>query len=119
MDPETFKVAKRIGKQRGIPAEVKKIGNFHYLYRSTTAWDRKKKRRVKFSEYIGRINEHGLIERYRRTIYEFVNSELLLSVAGDPVPELKHSFPEHWSEILALSVVRAQDARPIKLMKSA
>lgn len=119
MDPEIFKIAKKIGEQRGIPVEVKKIGNSHYLYRSTTAWDRGKKRRVKISEYIGRINEHGLVERNRRTIYEFGNSELLLSVAWDLVPQLKRRFPDHWSEILAMSVIRAQDARPIKLMKSA
>ena len=119
MDPEIKKIAKRIGEERGIPVEVKQIGNSYYLYRDTTRWDREKKKRVRVSEYLGRINEHGLVEKNRRSIYEFGNSELLLSVSEDIVPELKRRFPDHWKEILAMSMVRAQDPRPLKLMKSA
>ena len=119
MDPEIKKIAKRIGDERGIPVEVKQVGNSYYLYRDTTRWDREKKKRVRVSEYIGRINEHGLVERNRRSIYEFGNSGLLLSISEDIIPELKRRFPDHWSEILAMSMIRAQDPRPIKYMKSA
>jgi hypothetical protein len=48
--------------------EVKKIGNSHYLYRSTTKWDREKKKRVKVSEYLKRIDENGLVENNYRDI---------------------------------------------------
>ena len=119
MDPEIGRIAKRISEERGIPVEVKQIGNSYYLYRDTTRWDREKKKRVRVSEYLGRINEHGLVEKNRRSIYEFGNSELLLSVSEDIVPELKRRFPGHWKEILAMSMVRAQDPRPIRYMKSA
>lgn len=119
MDPEIKKIAKRIGEERGIPVEVKQIGNSYYLYRDTTRWDREKKKRVRVSEYIGRINEHGLVEKNRRSIYEFGNSELLLHVAEDIIPDLKRRFPDHWKEILAMSVVRVQDPRPVRYMKSA
>ncbi|OWP56862.1 MAG: hypothetical protein B2I17_03630 [Thermoplasmatales archaeon B_DKE] len=108
--------AKRIGEERGIPVEVKKIGNSYYLYRDTTRWDRKKKR-VRISEYMGKINENGLVERNHRSIYEFGNSELLLSISEELIPELKRHFPDHWKEIMAM--VRAQDPRPIRYMKSA
>ena len=119
MDPEIGRIAKRISEERGIPVEVKQIGNSYYLYRDTTRWDREKKKRVRVSEYLGRINEHGLVEKNRRSIYEFGNSELLLSVSEDIVPELKRRFPGHWKEILAMSMVRAQDPSPIRYMKSA
>lgn len=85
MDPEIKRIAKKIGEERIIPVEVKQIGNSHYLYRDTTKWDREKKKRVRVSEYIGRINEHDLVERNRRSIYEFGNSEFLLSVSEDIV----------------------------------
>ncbi|MCL5439428.1 MAG: transposase [Candidatus Thermoplasmatota archaeon] len=119
MNPEILKAAKKIGEERGIPVEVKSMGNSYYLYRDTTRWDKERKKRVKVSEYMGRITEHGLVERNRRTIYEFGNSELLISAASDLIPELKRRFPDHWSEILAMSMIRAEDPRPIKLMKSA
>ncbi|MCW6168379.1 MAG: hypothetical protein LVQ96_00930 [Thermoplasmatales archaeon] len=109
MNPEILKAAKKIGEERGIPVEVKPKGNSYYLYRDTTRWDKERKKRVKVSEYIGRITEYGLVERNRRTIYEFGNSELLLSAASDLIPELKHRFPDHWSEILAMSMIRAEE----------
>ena len=119
MDPKIREIAKRIGEERGIPVEVKKIGNSYYLYRDTTRWDKERKKRVRVSEYIGRINENGLVEKNRRSIYEFGNSELLLSVVKEIMPELRHHFPDHWKEIIAMSMIRCQDPRPIRYMRSA
>ena len=119
MDPEIRKIAKKIGEERGIPVEVKQIGNSYYLYKDTTRWDSEKKKRTRVSEYIGKIDGHGLVERNRRSIYEFGNSELLLSVSEDMAPELKRNFPGHWREIMAMSMVRALDPKPIRYMKSA
>ena len=118
MDERILEAARKIGKERNIPVELKKIGNSHYLYRSTTKWDREKKRRVKVSEYLGRIDENGLAEKNNRSIFEFGNSELLMAMAWDLVPELKRRFPDHWREIIAMSVVRVMDNQPLRLMKS-
>ena len=119
MDPRIREIARKIGEERGIPVEVKKIGNSHYLYKDTTRWDRDKKKRVRVSEYIGRIDENGLIEKNRRSIYEFGNSQLLLSMIREIVPELKHCFPDHWTEIVAMSMIRCHDNKPIRYMRSA
>ena len=118
VDERILETARKIGKGRNIPVEVKKIGNSHYLYRSTTKWDREKKKRVKVPEYLGRIDENGLVEKNTRSIFEFGNSELLMTMAWDLVPELKRCFPDHWGEIIAMSVVRAMGNQPLKLMKS-
>ena len=119
MDPRIREIAKRIGEEWDMPVEVKKIGNSHYLYKDTTRWDKEKKKRVRVSEYIRRISENGLVEKNRRSIYEFGNSELLLSVVKDIMPELRHHFPDHWAEIVAMSMIRCQDPRPIRYMRSA
>ena len=58
------------------------------------------------------------MDKNHRTIYEFWNSELLLSVASDLIPELKRYFPERWKEIPAMAVIMAQDPRPVRYMKS-
>ncbi len=118
MDEHILEAARKIGRERNIPVEVKKIGNSHYLYRSTTEWDKERKRRVKVSEYLGRIDENGLVEKNNRSIFEFGNSELLMTMAWDLVPELKRRFPDHWREIIAISVVRVMDSQPLKLIKS-
>ena len=44
MDPRIREIAKRIGEERGIPVEAKKIGNAYYLYWDTTRWDKEKKK---------------------------------------------------------------------------
>ena len=81
-------------------------------------WDKKRKKKVKVSEYMGRITEHGLVERNRRSIYEFENFDLLLSITSDLITELKRGFPDHWWEILAMSIIRVENPSPIKFMKS-
>ena len=35
----------------------------------------------------------------------------------DLVPELKRHFPDHWKEIIAMSVVRVMDNQPLRLLK--
>ena len=118
MDERILEAARKVGRDRNIPVEVKKIGNSHYLYRSTTKWDKEKKKRVKVSEYLGRINDSGLVEKNNRSIFEFGSSELLMTMAWDLVPELKRRFPDHWKEIVAISLVRVMDNQPLKLIKS-
>ena len=53
--------------KKGI--EVKEIGNNHYVYHSTTYWDKQLKKRRKISEYIGKLDRTaGLIEGLKRSI---------------------------------------------------
>lgn len=111
-------------KKRNIPLEVKKIGNSYYLYRSTTIWDRVEKKRIKDSSYIGKLTEKGVIEKaekqkHVRTIYEYGNAKVLISLAKEILPSLKEAFPDEYNEILAMSIVRLIHQTPIRLMKSA
>ena len=35
------------------------------------------------------------------------------------MPELRHHFPDHWKEIVAMSMIRCHDNKPIRYMRSA
>ncbi len=59
MDYHILEAARKIGKEGNISVEVKKIGNSHYLYRSTEKLDKERKRRVMVSEYLGRNDENA------------------------------------------------------------
>ncbi len=118
MNNEIIKVAKEIGKNMDIPVEVKQIGNNYYLYKDTTKWDKDKKKRVRVSEYIGKINENGLVEKNRISIYEYANSELLLESLDTIIPNLKRYFPYIYENIIAMSIIKTINNVPIRLMKS-
>ncbi|MCL5666131.1 MAG: hypothetical protein M1315_04775 [Candidatus Thermoplasmatota archaeon] len=49
----------RRGERHSGGSEVH--GGIPIIYRDTTRWDRERKKRIKVSEYIGRITEHGLV----------------------------------------------------------
>jgi len=46
-----------------IGIEIKKQANSYYVYRSTTYWDKKAKKRRKKSTYIGKLSRDGLREK--------------------------------------------------------
>ena len=78
-----------LAKQRELGEkglEVKRFSNGHYVYRSTTYWDKELKKRRKKSSYIGRLDkDKGLIESQKtvisskrvRSIWEYGNAALL------------------------------------------
>lgn len=103
---------------RGVPLEVKSIGNKYYLYQVTSVYDKETKKRRKISKYIGRIDENGLVIRNRRSIFEYGNSRLLHLLAREIEPLLRSCFPDHYSEIIAISMIRNIAQTPIRLMKS-
>jgi len=115
----------RRGKgEKGL--EVKTFGGNHYVYRSTTYWDREAKRRRKKSTYLGRLDrEQGLIESSGRgptfkprTVEQYGNALLLHLAMEDLYPLLKERFSSHWQELYALAMVRIQGYVPLKRVKS-
>lgn len=106
----------REGKERCL--EVKKIGNNYYVYRSTTYWDKKEKRRRKKSEYVGKLTQEGLTEKKEKkvTVKQYGNALLLHSVMEDLIPLLK-AF-DSWKEIYALALTRVMGYVPLKRVKA-
>jgi len=109
--------------------EVKMQGKSHYVYHSTTYWDKALKKPRKTSKYLGKLDpDKGLIKsggRHRihpfdlRNITEYGNSMLLHAMLGDLKPLLKAGFPDCWAEICAIAMVRVTGNVPLKRIKDA
>jgi transposase len=106
-------------ERRGLPLEVKLLNGNYYLYHSTSRYDPSRRRGRKVSEYIGRITPSGVVEKgvERRTVFEYGNSQLLLTVSRELIDALKESFYDRWEEIFALSCVRVIGNIPLRLVK--
>jgi transposase len=110
-------------KKRKIPLEVKTRNSIHYLYKSTTVWNKKTKKRKRISKYIGKITRKGVIEANSvklppRTIYEYSNGKLLSNIANEITPALENEFPNEYTEIIAASIIKLLQPTPIRLLKS-
>lgn len=110
-------------RKRNEPLEVKDSGQNHYLYMSTTVWNKVEKKRRKVSRYIGKITENGVVEggrtkRSARSIYEYGNAKIQMEVLNELVSPLKNAFPDYYKEIIAMGIVKAIRPTPLKLIKS-
>jgi transposase len=116
---------RRQGK-KGI--EVKEISGNHYVYHSTTYWDKELKKRRKVSEYIGKLDRvRGLVEGIKRSITatnlrgikEYGNAVLFDRLLSDMRSHLADAFPGEWEEVYALAITRAMGYTPLKRVRSA
>jgi transposase len=106
-------------RRRGVKClEVKKVGNNYYVYRSTTYWDKKAKKRRKKSEYIGKLKPEGLVEKKEKkvTVKQYGNALLLQHAMKDLIPLLK--VFDSWKEIYALALTRVMGYTPLKRVKT-
>lgn len=114
--------------------EIKQRDEKHYVYYSTTRWDREKKKAVKVSKYLGRLDpKEGFIESKKsqvpaeeppeipdvRSVTEYGNAALLNTAIEDLKPHLCKAFPNHWHEVCALSMLRVSGYVPLKRAESA
>jgi transposase len=108
--------------------EIKVRGDCHYVYRSTSRYDKKIKKGRKVSVYLGRLDkEYGFIPKGEkpktnmipvpRSITDYGNSLILHSMMGELKPLLMENFPEHWEELYAMSIVRVNGYTPLKRIK--
>ena len=106
--------------------EVKMQGENHYVYHSTSYWDKELKKPRKTSKYLGKLDpDKGLIKSGERqpqnirNITEYGNSMLLSEMMKDLKPLLRKGFPDCWREVSALAMVRVTGNVPLKRVKDA
>ncbi len=96
--------------------EVKVSNNKHYVYRSTSKYDRATGKPKKVSEYLGTLDEkEGFIPKKKnnspsikiKTIKETGPLRLLDSMGDDIAESLKHRFPENWEQIYGMAMLMA------------
>ena len=119
MEDWVRKIVDEERKKRKIPLEAKLLNGNYYLYRSTSKYDRTRKKAVKVSEYIGRITRGGISEKAKdaRSIYEYGNSALVYFLSADMIARLQRYFPDRWPDLYALSMVRLLDPVPLESVK--
>lgn len=111
---------------KGAYLQLKVINGSYCLYRSTSQWDKDKKKSKKITEYLGVISPAGVFipKRSRkrmyetsREIYEYGSCALAYSFLLDAEKKLKTLTPYH-IELIAISIVKAIDPKPIRLIAS-
>lgn len=121
-------------RNKGVKClEIKQRGEKHYVYHSTTYWDKEQRKAIKTSKYLGRLDhEAGFIEGKKeeafqpketvppevRSVTEYGNSALLHEAMKDIKPLLMEGFPGNWEEIYALSMLRVTGNVPLKRVES-
>jgi len=94
--------------------EVKERNENFYLYEYQHAWDKKLKRAMKTTKYV------GVIKRYGGRIYEHGHVAFLLGLLNrhGVVEKLKKHFPDEWPELLTFSLNRVIYPSPLKRIGS-
>ncbi len=120
-------------RNKGVKClEIKQRGEKHYVYHSTTYWDREQRKAIKTSKYLGRLNrEEGFVESNNeatqskkttipevRSVTEYGNSILLHESMKEIKPLLMEGFPDNWEEIYSLSILRVTGNVPLKRAES-
>jgi len=122
-------------RNKGVKClEIKQHGAKHYVYHSTTHWDKSQNKAIKTSKYIGKLDQlRGLIGSHEennqrlksdrltraKSITEYGNALLLQEAMKDIKPLLMKGFPDNWQEIYSLSMLRVQGNVPLKRAESA
>jgi hypothetical protein len=106
--------------------EIKVVNGCNYVYDSTTIWDKKLKKRVKKSTYLGRLDPVlGLVEGKKHmpattvvSIREQGNALLLDRLFEDLWEPLADAFPVDQPEIYAMAVLKALQPTPLSLART-
>lgn len=111
-------------KHKTKGTEIRKLGNYYYLYKIRSEYDKEKKRARKITEkFLGKITEEGLIKpKHERiiesqkniSVKEFGASRFISKESQDIIQHLKEIFPDTWKEIFTFSVFRFFYSSPVK-----
>lgn len=111
-------------KHKTKGTEIRKLGNYYYLYKIRSEYDKEKKRAKKITEkFLGKITEEGLIKpKHERiiesqkniSIKEFGASQFIAKESNDIIQNLKEVFPDTWKEIFTFAVFRFFSSSPLK-----
>lgn len=120
------KTLDRLNKENDGYFEIKVIKGHYYVYKSTSEYDKIRKRPRKITQYIGKIALDGTFKRKKtkltiqetnREIFEYANCILAHHFLRDVEEILQKSTP-YYKEIIAATIIKAIDPQPIRLYSS-
>ena len=84
---------KELRELSGFYLELKKINGHYYVFKSTSIWDRKHGKRVKKTEYFGRINDSGEFIEGKQAISSYGAVDSFVSIdderSGDSPDDMR------------------------------
>ena len=120
------KTLEKLRKEEDGYLEIKIIKGKYYLYKSTSEYDKDKKKPRKISTYMGSIRSDGTyvakksrpsLSTSNREIFEYANCRLAYYFLKDVEKILKPLTP-HYKEIIASAIIKSVDPKPIRLYQS-
>ena len=116
----------RIKEDKQIYAEIKKIKNSFCVYKGTSVWDKKKKKNVKITEYLGVIKPNGefIPKRSRKRIHESSHEIFeygnctLANECLDDVKDILKDLSQYYRELIAFAIIKIISPKPIRLYSS-
>lgn len=111
-------------KEREKGIELKRINGGYYVYLAVGVRDRERRKSVKKTVYVGSIDAEGFfhpkmerpIPEKDEEVYEYGNAILALNLLEDCREQFKDY--QHLDEVVAMSVLKAVDPCPLRLMQS-
>ena len=112
-----------VEKYRQKGTNISCIKGRYYLYAVSSVWNKEKKRAQKITTgYLGRITEEGLIPPKEKTlkvdmpitVKEYGASNVLNTIGGDILNELRNAFPAHGELIFTIAALRVIERCPFK-----
>jgi len=107
--------------------EIKVSNGNHYVYRSTSRYDKESKGAKKVSEYLGSLDrDNGFVPKEKdakkrtriTTVRETGTVRLLDRCAGDLFDILKNCFPDNYDQLYAMALMRCMKETPMKRASS-
>lgn len=116
----------RLREDRDAYLQLRDINDRWYVYEATSVWDKSKQKPKKISTYLGSITPDGefnpktprtTVPVTDREIFEYANGRLAYQLLAD-VHELLAGYTPYADELVAMAVIRAIDAQPLRRHRS-
>ncbi|EQB73620.1 MAG: hypothetical protein AMDU4_FER2C00055G0008 [Ferroplasma sp. Type II] len=100
--------------------EIKKIKGQNYAYTTVNLWDKKNKKEIKISKYLGKVNTNNEIERkvnLPEKSYQYGDVAFLLSMNYDMIRKISGTYDKYWREIITSALITIVGRIPLEYVK--
>ncbi|MEM0140390.1 MAG: hypothetical protein QXZ44_07280 [Ferroplasma sp.] len=100
--------------------EIKKIKGNNYAYLTINLWDKKTKKEIKISRYLGRLNDSNKIEKkieLPEKSYQYGDVALLFYINHDLISNIQKMYRKYWREIITASIITIIGRVPMSYIK--
>ena len=124
--PQVARTFQKIKEELEGYIQIAYSSGSYSVRRSTSKWDKKKKKPVKITEHVGTITKDGIFRKKiprnaihdtSREVFEFGNGTLAYHLLKD-IEEILSELTPCYMEIIAYAIIKSIDSQPLKLLSS-